>query len=129
MRNYRKILIVFSSLIGLFRFSFVYAGLVPCGEINECNLCYLWQMGDRIIDLLAFNIAVPIGALLFATAGIVFLTAGGNEQRLGLAKTIFFDTMIGLIIIFSSWLLINTIFNSLASGTLSGAWNAFPTCN
>lgn len=129
MQDYKKILISFLFLVGLFGFNFVYAdGIVPCTGTTMCNLCDFWQMGDNIVNFIILYLAIPIGALLFVVAGVTFLVAGGNEQRLALAKTIFLDTLIGLLIVFCSWLLINTIFNSLASGEFSGAWNSFPGC-
>ena len=105
--------------------------IVPCGSKgqSDCTLCHLWQLASNIINFISFNLAIPIATLLFITAGIIFLTSGGNEQKVGLARSIFINTVIGLLIIFCSWLLIDTLLKTIATGKISGAWNQFPSCN
>jgi hypothetical protein len=45
-----------------------------------------------------------------------FLIFGGNESARTAGKKIFTNTIIGLIIVYASWLIINTIIVTLASG-------------
>jgi len=106
------------------------AGLVPCGGEGEeeCTLCHLWELASRVINFISFNVAIPIAVLLFVVAGFLFLTSGGNQTRLTRAKGIFFNTLIGLVIIFCSWLIVDTIFKTLARDTFVGSWNEFPSC-
>lgn len=118
MKNYQKT----PFLIFLFN-----GPLVPC--TNDCTLCDLWHLASNIINFISFEIAVPAAGLLFVIAGVIFLISGGNEDRVSLAKRIFLNTVIGLVIIFCSWLLIDTFLKTIASGTFSGAWNDFPSCH
>jgi len=121
--------IVVLLVIGLAGVNFCEAKLVPCGEEgNPCKLCHLWQLGDKIIDFLIFDISIPLGSLLFLIAGVILLTSGGNENRVTLAKDIFINTTTGLIIVFVAWLIVDTLFNTLAAGEFSAAWNKFPDC-
>lgn len=127
----KKVLIIFSILISLFAANIVYAGfvtdpIVPCTD--DCTLCDLWHLASNIINFLSFNLAIPLATLLFVAAGVIFLTSGGSEEKVGLAKSIFTNTVIGLLIIFTSWLLIDTLFKSIAIGAFSGSWNVFPSC-
>lgn len=133
--KYQKI--IFSSLLltGLLGANLAYAGfvtwsIVPCGTTGQpdCTLCHLWQMGSNIINFISFNLAIPVGTVLFVVAGVIFLISGGNEKRLTLAKSIFFNTIIGLVIIFTSWLIVDTVFKTIGSGAFVTAWNVFPTC-
>ncbi len=131
MKNYQKILtsclIIFSCIWA----ANAWAAIVPCGtEENPepCALCHLWQLGSNIINFIVWQLSIPVAALLFISAGVIFMTSGGSEERVGLGKKIFLNTAIGLIIVFCSWLLIDTIFKTLASGEFSAAWNKFPSC-
>ena len=57
------------------------------------------------------------------------LTAGGNETQVTRAKSILWNTIIGILIAFSSWVIVNTIINTIASDQFSGKWYNFPGCS
>ncbi|MBU1255849.1 hypothetical protein KKE74_00955 [Patescibacteria group bacterium] len=137
MKYYQKIIISSLLLIGLFSVNLALAGgLVPCGGQGEkeCNLCHIWQLADNILDFVTLQLVFPIAALLFVAAGVVFLISGGSEEKVTLARTIFTNTVIGLMIVLCSWLLIDTLVSTIAgSGTEAGgvitAWETFPGCD
>ena len=133
MKSYQKIIISSLLLIGLFSVNLALAGgLVPCGGQGEteCTLCHLWQLADNILDFVTLQLVFPIAALLFVAAGVVFLISGGSDQKVTLAKKIFTNTVIGLIIVLCSWLLIDTLVSTIAgSGGVITAWEVFPVCN
>lgn len=54
----------------------------------------------RLISNALIDIALPIAAILYVWAGVLYLTAGANANNLVKAKTIFKYTTIGLVIIF-----------------------------
>ncbi len=131
MKVLKIFFIIYLIVIVFIGSNFVDAGIhtgpiVPCKD--DCTLCHLWHLASNIINFISFNLAIPIATLLFITAGIIFLTSGGSEQKVGLARSIFINTVIGLLIIFCSWLLIDTLLKTIATGEISGAWNQFPTC-
>ena len=132
MKFYKKI-IISSLLIELFSVNLALAaGLVPCGGQGEteCTLCHLWQLVDNILDFVTLQLVFPIAAILFVVSGVVFLTSGGSEGKVTLAKKIFTNTVIGLIIVLCSWLLIDTLISTIAgSGGVITAWQDFPGCN
>ncbi|MFC1700702.1 pilin [Patescibacteria group bacterium] len=133
MKKYFKILLVICLIIiGCSISVSVFAGLVPCGEAgNPCKLCHLWQLFDNVIDFIIFQIAIPGSVLLFVISGVVLITAGGDQKKVLISKKIFTNTIIGLVIIFCSWLIIGTIINTLGGKTFEGiigAWNKFPPC-
>lgn len=140
MKFFREILIGSLLLLGLFAANLSYAGfvkgpIVPCGGEGQpdCNLCHLWHLASNIINFISFNLAIPVAIILFAVAGVIFLISGGNEERVSSAKNIFTNTVIGLVIIFCSWLLIDTLVKTLANadvkeGKIIYSWNEFPTC-
>ena len=131
MKTLQKILIGFLLLCGLFGTNLVTAAfvtdpIVPCTD--DCTLCHLWELASNIINFLSFNLAIPMAVLLFVAAGIMFLISGGNQEKVALARSIFTNTIIGLVIIFASWMLIDTLLKTIAIEAFSGAWNVFPTC-
>jgi hypothetical protein len=120
-------------LVGVLLAGSVSAALVPCGEPgNPCKLCHLWQLFKNVLDFVLYNVVIPGAVLLFAYAGILVLTAGGSQERVKRGRTVFTNTVVGLVIIFCSWLIIGTIMNTLGGGSqafnIIGAWNKFPPC-
>ncbi len=137
MKKYRKVIFCSLILIGLFGFNFVeavgYNGpLVPCGTSKnpeDCTICHLWKLISNIINFISFNLAIPVAAFLFIVAGVIFLTSGGNQNRVGLARSILTNTIIGIAIIFVSWIFIDSLLKTVAKNEFVGAWNEFPTCS
>jgi hypothetical protein len=95
-------------------------GLVPCGrtcddpctaecECEPCTLCHLFVLFKRIVDFLAKDILFPLAVLMIIIGGVMFLTAAGNPERIGTAKKILTSTVMGLVIIFLAWLIVDTI--------------------
>lgn len=137
MKKNKKILLGLLILSGILGSNLAYAGIhtgpiVPCGtkeDPEDCTLCHLWELASNIINFISFNLAIPVAVLLFVSAGILYIISGGDQTKMDLAKKIFFNTVIGLVIIFCSWLLVDTFFKSLAKTGFSGAWNDFPVCS
>lgn len=108
-------------------------GLVPCGQGNysQCTLCDLFVLISRVIDFLLNMIILPASVVAFIIAGILFLTAAGDERKITQAKGVFSGVVWGLVISFGAWLIIDTLLRTLVDeGRLFGSmpWNAFPTC-
>lgn len=110
--------------------------LVPCGtgsgdEFVPCNLCNLIVLINNIVRFLLFDLGLPIGVIAMLVAGYFFLTAGGSEQQIKQGKDTLKYAILGLIIAFGAWLIIDTILRGLVvpGGFLeSGFWNKFPGC-
>lgn len=132
----RKILLSFLITIGLFwSFAALAEPLVPCGREGtpSCTLCHFWKLANNIIDFLIFGLAIPATILLFVFAGFTFLTSAGSEERIKKARSIFTNTVIGILIVFVSWLVVSTIIKKVANpGTDTGEiilnWDDFPNC-
>ncbi|MFH1460934.1 MAG: pilin [Patescibacteria group bacterium] len=134
----KKLLIISILLIsfGLLTVNLVQAAgfhtgpILPCGwgDKPACALCHLWQLASNIINFVSFNLALPVAMLLFVVAGVIFMISGGDESKVTLARNIFTNVVIGLLIIFCSWLIIDTLLKTIAVGGFSGAWNQFPAC-
>lgn len=113
-------------------------GLVPCGGCSArnaatgecvtpepaCGTCHIFQLIKNILDKFLFPIVPVLAGLLFALGGFFFLASFGNPQFLGRAKTIMVATVVGLLIVYSSWLLINLILQAMGVAAWTGldAW-------
>lgn len=86
------------------------ARIVP--ECNgPCGLCDFFLLIKNIFNFIAFQLAPPVAGLMFLLAGVLFLTAGGSEERVSQAKKIFVNVIIGLLFVYVSWLIVNTLIN------------------
>lgn len=98
----------------------VCGGLIPCGrmvddptttnyrEDDPCTLCHLILMVQLIIDFLV-KISAVIAAFFLAIAGFMYIFSSGKPELLSSAKTIFKTTLIGFILIFVAWIMVDTI--------------------
>ena len=113
-------------------------GLVTCGleafggkESTFCTICDLFELFQRIINQIITFFAAPIAALMLAYGGFLMVIAGvrgGNPQSYSAGKKVITNAIIGIVIIFCSWLLIDTILKGLgaydyAKGGSFGPWN------
>jgi hypothetical protein len=126
-----------------------YDGLVPCGKcslagvnVNDkgeytsggedrqmeipCQLCHIFVMIKGIFDFLLLKIVPAVAILLLTVGGIIFLVSRGNPGTLAQARNILTSTMVGLVAIFASWLIINTVFTFIGlaewTGNLKDGW-------
>ena len=110
-------LLVFTS------FGQVYAGLVPCGSINDpttprideskpCELCDFFVMFERIVDFILFEIVPVLAVLMVAIGGFMLLFAHsiGGPEMVSKAKKLFTSVAFGLLLIYGAWLIVNTFF-------------------
>ena len=82
-------------------------GLVPCGTTCcPCTLCDFFVMLDGIIDFLLIKIVPPLAALMIAIGGGMYIVSQGNPEMLGRAKKLFTSVVIGLLIIYSAYVII-----------------------
>jgi uncharacterized membrane protein (DUF485 family) len=79
-----------------------------------CQLCNLIQLANKLIQFMtafAFGIAV----IFFLYAGYLIMWGGVSGESLTRGKSIARGTVIGLIIVLASWVVINTIFQTLVN--------------
>ena len=60
-------------------------------------------------------ISAVVAALLFVNAGVLYVMSSANPGNIAKAHKIFTSTLVGAVIIFASWLLINTVMSSLVN--------------
>lgn len=110
------------------------AGFIPCGkymddpatdwnECNECTMCSMVLMGQLTIEFL-IKIAAVIAALALILSGFMYVFAIGSPQAISEAKSIIKHSLTGFIIIFVSWVIIDTILATLGYiDPIEGSWH------
>lgn len=99
-------------------------GFVPCGGA-DCNFCHLMQLGNSVLNWL-FTIVFVIFGVIMVAAGFELVTSGGNRTRLDDAKKKLTNALIGIIIMFAAWLLVDTLLKGVLNEEFVeelGPWN------
>src|SRR3989338_2975112 len=106
-------------------------GLVPCGRsidepttgINEsdpCQLCHIFVLFENIVNFLLLGdplngvlpIVLDIAIIMIVWAGLMFMFAymgGGGPGGINKAKSLLTSVLIGLLIVYGGWIVVNTI--------------------
>ena len=137
----RRNQVLFTATILLFLFfclipDYTEAGLVPCGhsvddlntqdidETDPCTLCHLFILLNNLFTYF-FTIILPVTATgLMVWGGFTLLTAGESKTKFEQAKNIITAAVVGLVIIFASWIFLNMFLSSIgvAEWTGLGSW-------
>lgn len=85
-------------------------GVCPDNAIvcNPLNACSFQDLIDRLISIVAIA-AIALVPLMFVWAGIKFVTAGGEPEKIKQAKNIMLYTVIGLGIVLFARAIISLI--------------------
>src|SRR3989338_2423379 len=93
--------------------------IVTCGSSVapynvHCSICEVWHLADHIINFFLFGLALPILVIAILIGGIMWLFSAGNPQKITLGKTIITSALIGVLIAFAGWLVVDSIIKTLA---------------
>lgn len=111
-----------------------YLPLVPCGRKDQdnpstaeiegaCTRCDTFRLAKNVIDFILEGLIPPVAAVLFIYGGFVILLAGARPEWISHGKKVFWNTFIGLVIIFSSWMIVNTFLKSFAPKQAAAPWH------
>lgn len=140
-KNIGKNLLALSILAVLFFSSIVpvQAGVVPCGletdDLNQdgdqtvpCQLCHIFQLFDNIVDFILFEVVPVLAVLMIVIAGVILMTASENPANVNKAKDVLKTVLIGLVLIYGAWALINLFFLAigLADWKINEGWFNYP---
>ena len=90
---------------------------------KNCGICQLAQLVTNLLNFAIYG-AVIAAAVLFAWTGFRFLTSRDNSGALTAAKKMFWNVILGLVIVLAAWLIVNTIMSFMMTGSASTfAWN------
>jgi cytochrome bd-type quinol oxidase subunit 2 len=87
----------------------------------DCSLCDLAVLIQNIINFMVY-LGVVGSALLFAYAGWLWLTSAERHEVRSQAKKVFTNVAIGLVIVLSGWIIVDTLLKNTLGGRI-GPWN------
>lgn len=87
--------------------------LIPCGP-GQCTFCDLFKLIQNVYDFIVFTLAPPVAILSVAVAGFIWFTSAGSEAKAKKARDILMTVALGLVIMYTSWIVINFIITFIA---------------
>lgn len=106
---------------GVLPFDFGEDSLVPCGKSSDvstadekCTLCHVFKGIKNLINLF-LSLIILIAPVVIIFGAFMILTSGGSPERVAYGKRVIVYVVIGLLITFGAWLLVNTLMNELAN--------------
>lgn len=95
----------------------------------ECQACpaawgCLLKTFDNIVAF-ALAFAIVIATILFAYAGFLWVLSPASSENIKKGKSILWHTVIGLVITFGAWLIVNTVLSTLTKYTVDSATSVF----
>ena len=129
-----KFLLLVYLLAFLFSFSFSSFALAAPGEcgtdltdplgLNCAAGSGLTKDDPRLVVARIINVALgilgTIAVVLIVYAGFLWMTAGGNDEQAGKAKSIIFASIIGLVIILSAYAISTFVVKNVYEATTGG---------
>jgi len=90
----------------------------------DCQLCHVVRAVDNLISFM-FYLATVIAVLLFIYAGAKMMMAGGDPGAFKKAREIFWNVIIGVVIMLCAYVFIDTILKTVLSPEARqyGPWN------
>jgi hypothetical protein len=89
----------------------------------RCELGHVFILGLNIYNFIVRDIATPLAALLFVLGGVLLVASGANPNWASTGKKIMWSAGIGIVIIFSSWVIINVVLSAIG---YAPAWSSLP---
>ena len=102
--------------------------IVPCGRsgVPPCNLCHLFELLSNVLNYILTCLTPIVGGLVLVVGGIYFLISGASPAKVSQAKGIVTAVVIGLVILFMSWVFLNTFLTTIGvadwTGLGEGEW-------
>ena len=81
-------------------------------NLNPANLKNPQDLVNRAIKLLMAFVGT-ISLVMYIVAGILWMFAAGNTERVTTAKKVIVWTTLGLLVMFFSYVLVNFVFNAI----------------
>jgi len=127
-------LALLASIVGIFfvRAQVFAQGIVPdtC-QSGICELCDLFALADNFIDFLLTRVAVTVLIIALVYGGFKMLTSGDSEDGRTKGKAAITNAIIGILIAFFAWAIINTVLLLLVGNKdvfSAQNWFTFPKC-
>jgi len=91
--------------------------IVQCGYNSSCPCDFgdLLNMIPVVVNDILYWLVLPGAALFLTIGGIMLLISGGNPNLAGLGKKILLATVIGLVLAFGAWVIVNFVLTTIGA--------------
>ena len=83
---------------------------------SGCGWSDLVALVNNLINYL-LTIATILAIISFVWAGFLLITAGGDSGKVGQAKSIFMNVVLGIIFAYGAWIIVHFIFAALGGSS------------
>jgi len=80
---------------------------------DPCEFKDIRNVLKNVMDFIVLYIMAPMAGLSFGVAGFLYIVSGANPGQKEKAKELMLDTILGIVIVLSAWLLVWTITKGL----------------
>lgn len=82
--------------------------------IKPCNFCDAMIVGSNILNYF-IEIVIPLAVGMTVYGAIMMMVAAGSEERFKSARKIITSAIVGVVIAFSAWVIVNTVIRIIAN--------------
>jgi|GEM_PF-999496 len=97
------------------------SNIIPCSGL-DCRPCDLAALAQNVINYL-IGLTIPLAAVMFAWAGILYFTSATNQANIEKAKAVFKVVLWGFLIAIGAYIAIQLMLRTLL-GTEYKNWNS-----
>jgi len=94
-------------------------GIVPCD--TNCGISDFFTLLVNIYNFIVLQIATPLAVIAIVIGAILMMISAGNPGEFAKGKEIIIWSLVGLVLVFCSWLIIDFIMKSLG---YTGNWSS-----
>ncbi|MCD6550260.1 hypothetical protein J7K24_01815 [bacterium] len=90
-----------------------------------CTLCHLLVMIEGAINFILIEIVPVVAVLILVVGGIILYFGGLSPSQLNQARSVLISAIIGLVIIYGAWVIVNTVLITLGIASwvgFGGGW-------
>ena len=85
-----------------------------------CQFCDIFVLGNNIMVYIMTCLAPIVIGLMLILGGFYVMISGVDPEKLKTGKSIITSAIIGLVVIFTSWVIINTFLSTMGIATWTG---------
>lgn len=102
--------------------------LPACTESGKCSSCDILVMFLNWAELIAYSIS-SFAILMFVIGGVLWITSGGNTERVQRGRTIMVEAVIGTLLVFAAYAIVGFTLAALIGTPAGGKVSLFGGSN
>jgi len=93
--------------------------------VVQCQLCHSFIMVDKAVDYVVIKLVPLLAVLILVIGGVMFYFGGFNPGLLSRAKTLIKGVVIGLVLIYSAYMIVNIFLMVLGASQMNSIKDVF----